>query len=143
MAIAPDSTLPELPPGAAGAIITILGNLIENAFESLVAAAVPDGHIDVSLREENDRVELHVQDNGGGFPADLRERIFEKGFTTKTTPKNMGMGLYLVRSAVELLHGTCEVALEGGVTFRVRLPLSELKKGEIAHGPDPGDDRRG
>jgi len=143
MVIAPDSVLPELAPRAAGAIITILGNLIENAVESLVATATPDGRIEVSLRVEGESLELHVRDNGGGFPADLRDRIFEKGFTTKTTPKNMGMGLYLVRSAVEQFQGTCEVALEGGVTFRMTIPLSALKKGETAYGPDPGDDCRG
>ena len=143
MVIAPDSALPELAPRAAGAIITILGNLIENAVESLVAAATPDGRIEVSLRVEGESVELHVRDNGGGFPADLRDRIFEKGFTTKTTPKNMGMGLYLVRSTVDQFQGTCEVALEGGATFRVTIPLSALKKGETAYGPDPGNDRRG
>jgi signal transduction histidine kinase len=88
-------------------------------------------------------VDLQVRDNGSGFAADLRDRVFEKGFSTKTTPKNMGMGLYLVRSAVERYHGTCEVALDGGVTFRVTLPLSALRKGEVMHGSDPGDDRRG
>jgi sensor histidine kinase regulating citrate/malate metabolism len=143
MVISPDSDLPELGPPAAGAIITILGNLIENAVESLTATSAPEGCIEVLLRAEGETVQLCVRDNGGGFPAELRERIFEKGFTTKTTPKNMGMGLYLVRSAMDQFHGICEVALDGGVNFRVTLPLSALNKGETVHGPYPGDDRRG
>jgi sensor histidine kinase regulating citrate/malate metabolism len=142
MVIAPDSDLPVLAPYAAGAIITLLGNLIENAIESLMAAATPDGRIEVSLRAEGDRVDLQVRDNGRGFPPDLRERIFEKGFTTKKTPKNMGIGLYLVQSTVGQFRGTCEVTLEGGVTFRVTLPLEALREGG-ADGPDTGDDRRG
>lgn len=141
MIIAPDSVLPELSPPQAGAVITILGNLIENAVESLVAAAKPDGRIEVILRNGDGNVELYVRDNGDGFPVDLRDRIFEKGYTTKTTTKNMGMGLYLVRSAVEQYHGSSEVVLDGGVTFRVTLPLSDLRKGETAYGPGPGDDR--
>ncbi len=143
MVVTPDSALPELGPNAEEAIITILGNLVENAVESLAAATTPDGRIEVSLHEAGGCVELRVRDNGRGFPADLRERVFEKGFTTKTTSKNMGMGLYLVRSTVERFSGSCEVALEGGVEFRVTLPLEALKKGETRHGPDPGDDRRG
>jgi len=75
MVIARDSMLPGLPPLAAGAIITILGNLIQNAHESLASAAKPDGRIEVSLKEEIDRVDLRVHDNGAGFPAELRERI--------------------------------------------------------------------
>lgn len=140
MVITPDSALPELALAAEEAIITILGNLIENAVESLAVAATPDGCIEVSLRTEGGSVDLIVRDNGGGFPGDLREQIFEMGFTTKKTPKNMGMGLYLVRSAVARFHGSCEVALDEGVTFRVTLPLSALKKGETVHGPDPGVD---
>ncbi|MHB8770573.1 MAG: ATP-binding protein [Syntrophales bacterium] len=143
MAISPDSDLPELTPGGTGAVITILGNLIENAVESLAATAGQDGCVEVQLREEEGSLVLRVRDNGSGFPPDVRERIFEKGFTTKTTPKNMGMGLYLVRAAVERYHGACEVTLEGGVTFQVLLPLDAIKKGERANGSDPGDDRRG
>ncbi len=143
MVIAPDSVLAELTPAATGAVITILGNLIENAVEALAAAATPDSHVEVSLREAEGSMVLQVRDNGGGFPADIRERIFEKGFTTKKTPKNMGMGLYLVQSAVERYRGTCEVILDGGATFRVTLPLEAIRKGEATHGPDPGDDRRG
>jgi sensor histidine kinase regulating citrate/malate metabolism len=143
LVIAPDSTLPELAPAAAGAVITILGNLIENGIESLAAAPTPDGRIDVALRSDGRNVELLVRDNGSGFPADLAEKIFEKGFTTKTTPMNMGMGLYLVRAAVERFHGTCEAAVEGGGTFKVTLPLRALTGGESAHGSYPGDDRRG
>ncbi len=142
MVVAPDSVLAELTPGATAAVITILGNLIENAVEALAAAATPDSRIEVSLREVEGSMVLEVRDNGGGFPADLRERIFEKGFTTKKTPKNMGMGLYLVRSAVDRCRGTCEVILDGGVTFRVTLPLEAIRKGEVSHGSDPGDDRR-
>ncbi len=143
MVISPDSDLPELTPGATGAVITILGNLIENAVESLAGAAARDGCVEIRLREEAGSLLLRVRDNGSGFPADLRERIFAKGFTTKTTPKNMGMGLYLVRSAAERYHGGCEVILDGGVTFQVTLPLDAIKKGGIADGADPGDDRRG
>ena len=143
MVIAPDSTLPELAPNAEEAVITILGNLIENAYESLAAAGTPDGFIEVSLRVMDGAVELRVRDNGGGFPAELRDRIFEKGFSTKPLHKNMGMGLYLVRCAAERYHGACEVALGEGVTFRVTLPLSALQKGDMVHGPDTGDDRRG
>ncbi|MCE5284075.1 MAG: sensor histidine kinase [Deltaproteobacteria bacterium] len=143
MVISPDSVLAELTPAATGAVITILGNLIENAVEALAAAAIPDSRVEVSLREVDGSMVLQVRDNGGGFPADIRERIFEKGFTTKKTPKNMGMGLYLVRSAVERYRGICEVILDGGVTFRVTLPLEAIRKGEATHGPDPGDDRRG
>lgn len=143
MTIAPDSVLQELGPNAEGAIITILGNLIENAVESLVADTTTEGRIEVSLYEAGGCVELRVRDNGRGIPADLRDRVFEKGFTTKRTSKNMGMGLYLVRSAVERFRGTCEVALDGGVEFRVTLPLEALMKGETRHGSDPGDDCRG
>jgi two-component system CitB family sensor kinase len=143
MVMDPDSELPELAPNGEEVVITILGNLIENAYESLAAAGTPKGCIIVSLRVMEGALELRVRDNGSGFPAELRDRIFEKGFSTKSPHKNMGMGLYLVRSVVEQYRGACEVALDEGVTFLVTLPLSALQKGDMVHGPDTGDDRRG
>jgi sensor histidine kinase regulating citrate/malate metabolism len=138
MVISPDSSLPELSPAGAEAAITILGNLIENSIEALAASSAPGGRIDVALRTVGAKVELHVRDNGSGFPADLRERVFEKGFTTKKAPKNMGMGLYLVKSTVESRHGACEVDLGSGTAFRIELPLAALLEGEVCGTPAPG-----
>jgi len=69
---------------------------------------------------------MKIRDNGHGFSAELKEKVFERGFTTKTSPKNMGMGLFIVRNEVERLNGTIEVSLpDDNTEFTVVLPLPE------------------
>ncbi len=66
-----------------------------------------------------------VTDTGTGIPEDLRGKIFEPNFSTKTS--GTGLGLAIVRKAVEDLHG--EIGFETrtgvGTTFWIRLPLAE------------------
>jgi nitrogen fixation/metabolism regulation signal transduction histidine kinase len=70
-----------------------------------------------------------VEDNGPGFPEELRERMFEPYATTK--PRGTGLGLPVVKKIVEEHHGEIEVSnLEGGgARICVRLPILEDEKG--------------
>jgi len=67
-------------------------------------------------------VELEVEDNGPGIPADTRERIFEVFYSSRGG--GTGLGLPIARQIVERHGGTVEVdSQEGsGTTFRIRLP---------------------
>lgn len=71
-------------------------------------------------------VRVVVADNGPGVPADLRERIFEPSFTTRTSGEGTGMGLPLCRGIVAD-HGG-ELRLEesdgDGCRFAFDLPLA-------------------
>ena len=65
-----------------------------------------------------------VADNGAGIPPDLRDKIFEPNFSTKTS--GTGLGLAITRKAVEDLRGTIDFETEPGLgtTFYLRLPLA-------------------
>jgi signal transduction histidine kinase len=97
-------------------------NLITNARD-----AMPEGgDILVTLSVSDHEVELRVQDTGVGMSEEVRKRLFSPFFTTKDTG-GTGLGLSVVRSAVEEHRGTISVDSELGVgtTFRVKLPLDE------------------
>jgi signal transduction histidine kinase len=67
-------------------------------------------------------VEISVSDSGLGVPADLRERIFEHGFSTKPAgAEGRGVGLALVRSIVEAAGGAVDLSSDP-TTFQVILP---------------------
>ncbi len=72
-------------------------------------------------------VELSVRDTGTGMSAEVRERIFERFFTTKATGTGTGLGLFTVNCIITSLGGTIEVdSAEGlGTTFRIYLPVSD------------------
>ena len=66
-----------------------------------------------------------MADTGTGIPAELRDKIFEPNFSTKTS--GTGLGLAIARKSVEEAGGEIGFATEEGqgTTFWVRLPLAE------------------
>ena len=105
------------------ALITIVGNLVDNALDALVDQR--GGRITVLARREEGGVELQVRDSGPGVPADAVQHVFETGWSTKTPegPARRGLGLALVQATAARLGGTAEVANDGGAVFTVRVPL--------------------
>jgi sensor histidine kinase regulating citrate/malate metabolism len=93
-----DASLPPCPDDAASHdLVTVLGNLLENAVE-----AIGDGsrrEIQVSLRPEGARLHLSVADSGPGLPAEVLTRPFTLGFSTKG--ENRGFGLWQAARAIE------------------------------------------
>jgi len=95
----------------------VLLNLILNAM-----AAMPDGGtITLGLRCLADRVEIDVADTGSGIPPELRDKIFDPYFTTRST--GTGMGLALCEKIVRQHEGTIDfVSGAQGTVFSVTLP---------------------
>ncbi|MFE7705094.1 ATP-binding protein [Streptomyces sp. NPDC057486] len=100
-------------------LVTVLGNLIDNALD--VASL-----IEVELFAEGTTAVLRVSDNGPGVAPDLRERIFTEGWSTKESPshRGRGLGLALVRRLAERYGGVARVSARagGGAVFTVVLP---------------------
>ena len=97
-------------------------NLIKNAADALEGK----GEIVLRTRPDNGWVVVEIQDNGPGVPPELREKIFETGFTTKSRDEGTGLGLGSSRKIVEERHrGELSLTSEPGNTrFEVRLPLN-------------------
>ncbi len=102
------------------ALITVLGNLIENALEALDPDM--DGEIHVMLHYQNGWLSCEVSDDGPGIPADQLTTIFERGVSTKG--EDRGVGLFLLKQQTESLGGNVSVESEPGVytQFLVQLP---------------------
>ncbi|MEW8979252.1 MAG: sensor histidine kinase [Symbiobacterium sp.] len=95
----------------AGALVVVLGNLVENAMEA-VAAMPPDRRrVQVRVDDEDGVVTVVVRDTGPGIPPALQEQVWQPGFSTKAA-SGRGVGLALVRRRLESLGGA--VALESG-----------------------------
>ena len=101
-------------------IVTVLGNLVDNALEAVVDC--PLKRIDVSFSYEDNILSLEVRDTGPGITNDLKTQIFTKGYSTKGT--NRGLGLYLVKRSLDKLNGSIEIVSEEGqgTQFNVSLP---------------------
>ncbi|WP_379133180.1 DcuS/MalK family sensor histidine kinase [Paenibacillus sp. sgz500958] len=120
-----DSFLPEADedyPEITHELITIVGNLLDNAIEALQDRALKE--IRLSFQVEQGQLTCTVKDSGGGVPERLREHIFTHGFSTKGT--NRGIGLYLVKRSVDHLNGTLTLITgpESGTHFQAVVPYA-------------------
>lgn len=118
-----------LPPGlAARDLVTVLGNLLDNAVDAAIEGTAADGArpwVAVTARTRDGELLLRVADSGPGVdPATISE-VFRRGWTTKS--EGRGLGLALVGQAARRCGGS--VALDrapgGGARFTVRLPLRQ------------------
>ncbi|MGH6655437.1 MAG: ATP-binding protein [Actinocrinis sp.] len=140
--LSPDTLLGEAP-RKAQALTTILGNLIDNAFEVLVeyggsgganadgvgadaASGAQQGRVEVSVVEDDDAVTVRVSDDGPGIPSGAADSIFVDGYTTKPQDgqRRRGLGLALVHRLVQRLGGQIAVTEGAGAQFTVTLPKS-------------------
>ncbi|TRW79130.1 sensor histidine kinase [Mycolicibacterium sp. 018/SC-01/001] len=121
LTVAPGSHLAPLEPALATDVITLLGNLIDNAVD--VSVGGPEPVVTVEI-DDSDGLEIIVRDTGPGVPEHLREAIFARGVTSKPdVPGGRGIGLALVRLVTAAHGGTVGVSdvPDGGAEFTVRL----------------------
>ncbi len=85
-----------------------VANLIENALKYAIS------RVDVTVGSVDDQLCIHVGDDGPGIPIEAQPHVFERLYTTRTTPGRAvgtGLGLAIVRELANTMGGTC--ALEG------------------------------
>jgi two-component system CitB family sensor kinase len=124
--IAQDTRLSEVP-GHVQALTTILGNLVDNAFDAL-ADSRPPREVRVSVVEAPESLIVSVHDNGPGLLDGEIPQIFSNGYTTKrgSVVRHIGLGLSLVDTTVRRFGGSITVGEGPGATFTVVLPLAPL-----------------
>ncbi len=100
----------------------VMVNILKNAVQSIPEER--EGHIRVSVHREDNQAIIRVRDNGTGIPEEVREKIFDPSFTTKSS--GMGLGLAISRRIVEHIGGNITfVCPEEGTEFMIRLPVTE------------------
>jgi two-component system CitB family sensor kinase len=104
-------------------VLTVAGNLIDNAIDAAAQAPGPRWVELTIVAVEHDLL-VRVRDSGRGVPHDMREAVFMDGVTTKTstTGARRGLGLALVRKVVEGRGGMISVGHDGGAVFTAVLP---------------------
>jgi two-component system, CitB family, sensor kinase len=109
-------------------LITIIGNIIDNAIESVLENEEGKRLVEVFFTDLGNDLIIEIDDNGKGIPKELEESVFEIGFSTKKKRGNSGFGLPLVKQAVTKLGGyiTYSQSHLKGANFTIIIP----KKGE-------------
>ena len=115
-------------------------NLVENARDAMATQGSGQVRVDVRAAEIGGGmpgVELRVADDGPGISPEVRQKLFEPYFSTKTS--GTGLGLSIVKKIVDECGGRIlvESAPQEGTTFRVLLPAA---KGKLSAPDSPSRD---
>jgi two-component system nitrogen regulation sensor histidine kinase NtrY len=103
-------------------LMRVFINLVKNGLQS-----IPEGRagiINITLEVEDEQLaRVTISDNGKGIPEEIRDRLFQPNFTTKSA--GMGMGLAISNNIVKSMGGKIwyETIIQKGTTFHVELPL--------------------
>jgi len=141
LVVAPDDSLKKV--GVVNVARTvvrlILQNLIINAADAVREAGMDKGvlHVRAEIVHEagGEKLHLHCKDDGVGIAANNLERVFEKGFSTKSKATNYGIGLHWCANAIGALGGRLWATSEGlgrGTSMHLMLPLGEPETTSIA-----------
>ncbi len=113
-------------------LLQVLSNLILNAYESIQRRQEPDGQIHFEVApatlDDKNMVCLTIRDNGAGFDEETGDRIFQRGFTSKTEGETTGLGLHWCANAVAGMGGRIRAESRGlgkGAEFHVLLPAAQ------------------
>jgi signal transduction histidine kinase len=107
----------------------VLINLLFNAADAIPPSG---GKIILRTQQHENNLEIEVEDNGSGVPAEDLEKVFDPFFTTKEPGKGTGLGLTVCLGLVESLGGTITIRSnkgEGTVAL-VSLPVQPGRLGE-------------
>ncbi len=101
-------------------LIRVITNLVTNANQALTAVENPK--IEVRIRNNKNHAEISIADNGKGINYEVKDKVFEPKFTTKTS--GMGLGLPMVKNIIEAYGGSINFISEKdkGTVFTIKLP---------------------
>jgi len=99
----------------------VMLNIIKNAKEAMLKG----GTLTVRTSREDNKVLIHIQDTGIGIPEEIRDKIYEAFFTTKSKVKGVGLGLSVCYGIIKDHGGEIKVESEEekGTTFTISLPI--------------------
>jgi two-component system, CitB family, sensor kinase len=103
-------------------LVTILGNLLDNAIDAAAEGEAPR-RVELTVESDAEGLDIIVKDSGSGIDPAAVDNIFRHGFSTKAAgPFGRGVGLALVRQAVQRMDGTMTITGTDGAQFHIFLP---------------------
>lgn len=82
-------------------LMQVLINILNNAKDAIIQDSTIEGLVNINIVSDNDTVTILIEDNGGGVPSEILDKVFEPYFTTKDKSVGTGIGLYMAKVMVE------------------------------------------
>jgi len=109
-----------------GELDQVLINIFNNAKDALLENNITNPRIELNFVNKKEKAIITIEDNAGGIPLDIIEKIFDENFTTKDISKGTGIGLYMSYKIIkESFNGKLYVQnTPNGAKFFIEFPLS-------------------
>ncbi|GAA1543859.1 ATP-binding protein [Actinomadura kijaniata] len=128
MRLAPASRLAPVDEALSGDLVTVVGNLVDNALDALSAGG-GDDWVEAEIRDDAETADgrpavvVVVRDSGPGVAPEIATEVFRRGFTTKAAEQGRrGLGLALTRQICVRRGGSVDVRNDSGAEFTAVLP---------------------
>lgn len=104
-------------------VYSIFQNLIENS----IKYCSKNAYLNISSKDVDNGIEFTFEDNGQGIPEHAQDKIFNMFYRANELQKGSGLGLYIVKTAVQKLGGNILLTskINEGSTFKIFLPVQE------------------
>jgi signal transduction histidine kinase len=100
-------------------IYQLWSNIIKNALDAMKSK----GHIHIKAKETDSEIIVEISNNGPEIPSAIKEKIFDKFFTTKDESSGTGLGLNIVKQVIEEHRGHISVESDSNLTtFTISIP---------------------
>lgn len=98
---------------------SVIGNLIENALEAVNVDGT--GTVYFKIAQTENILVVDIKDNGPGIPDVIRDKIFDRDFSTKS--EHHGYGMYIVKNIIENANGKITLSLDSGTAWHIEIPM--------------------
>jgi len=105
----------------------VLLNILNNAKDELIVGSRQNKTIRIVVSKQGDEVLIEIEDNAGGIPENIIDKVFDPYFSTKDEGKGTGIGLYMSKTIIEHnMHGQLSVKNgKAGAIFSILLELAK------------------
>ncbi|SNS57255.1 Sensor_kinase_SpoOB-type, alpha-helical domain [Anaerovirgula multivorans] len=103
---------------------SILGNLLDNAFEAVIENN-GNKKVGLEMKLEDNKLAIYVYNNGPKISSKEQRLLFKSGYTTKGSMAR-GYGLFLVKKLVDQYNGTVKIGSEKRTVFIIYFPIEEV-----------------
>lgn len=112
--------------GNINSMVQVVDNIISNAIQAYSSQGKADQNILLNISKNNSNLLIKIQDNAGGLPENVQEKLFKEMITTKGK-NGTGLGLFMSYSNVKAHFGgklTYETIKGKGTTFFIDIPMN-------------------
>ena len=105
--------------------VQVVINIIKNARDVMLEKNIENKEINITYEVSECKACITIEDSAGGVPENIKEKIFEPYFSTKSEKNGTGLGLYMSKTIIEK-HCEGSLSVENsskGAVFKIEVPL--------------------